>query len=81
MRLSEIENGNLYHVSEINCEIKTKERLSELGLIPGSAIRYVMSAPSGEPRAYLIRGAVIALRSECTNGVTVVPERKRQNER
>ena len=81
MRLSEIENGALYRVSDINCEKKTKERLSELGLIPGSAIRYVMRAPSGEPKAYLIRGAVIALRSECTRGVTVVPERQYKNER
>ena len=75
MKLSDIENGATYRVSEISCEKKTAMRLSELGLIPGSTIRYVMCAPTGEPKAYLIRGAVIALRSECTRNVTVVPER------
>lgn len=75
MKLCDIESGSLYRVSEINCEKRISERLCELGLIPGSTVREVMRAPLGEPKAYLIRGAVIALRNECTSKITVVPER------
>ncbi len=76
MKLCDIENGSVYRVSEINCEKRITERLSELGLIPGSTISQVMTAPLGEPKAYLIRGAVIALRTECTRDITVVPEKR-----
>lgn len=74
MKLCDVENGSVYRVSEINCEERITERLCELGLIPGSTVSQVMCAPLGEPKAYLIRGAVIALRAECTRNITVVPE-------
>lgn len=40
------------------------KRLMDIGLTGGARIEYLFAAPSGEPRAYLIRGAVIALRQE-----------------
>ena len=39
-----------------------KDRLLDLGLTPGSRTRLLFTAPSGDPRAFLVRGAVIALR-------------------
>lgn len=38
------------------------QRLTDLGLIPGTQITCLLDSPAGDPRAYLIRGAVIALR-------------------
>lgn len=38
------------------------ERLTDLGLTAGSAVTCTMQSPLGDPCAYLIRGAVIALR-------------------
>ncbi len=43
---------------------KIIRRLMDLGLTRGARVRCLFAAPSGEPRAYLIRGAVIALRRE-----------------
>lgn len=37
-------------------------RLADLGLTVGSAVTCTMKSPLGDPSAYLIRGAVIALR-------------------
>ncbi len=37
-------------------------RLAELGFIAGTRIECVAKAPLGDPIAYLVRGAVIALR-------------------
>ena len=39
-----------------------KKRLMDIGLIPGTAVECVGESPLGDPRAYLIRGAVIAIR-------------------
>ena len=42
----------------------TRRRLLDLGLTPGVQVSCLYEAPSGNPRAYLIRGAVIALRNQ-----------------
>ncbi|HIS03412.1 MAG TPA: ferrous iron transport protein A [Candidatus Pullichristensenella avicola] len=39
-------------------------RLMDLGFTRGAHVRCLFAAPSGEPRAYRIRGAVVALRRE-----------------
>jgi len=41
-----------------------RRRLMDLGILPGTEIEATMSAPGGEPIAYRIRGALIALRRE-----------------
>lgn len=40
-----------------------RRRLQDIGLIEGTSVQCLMKSPSGDPVAYLIRGAVIALRS------------------
>lgn len=42
----------------------SKQRLLDLGLTPGTNIQCLYEAPSGDPKAYLIRGTVIALRNQ-----------------
>jgi ferrous iron transport protein A len=39
-------------------------RLMELGFLPGHPVRALRSAPSGDPRVYLVEGVEIALRRE-----------------
>lgn len=41
-----------------------RRRLQDIGLVEGTRVKCLMHAPSGDPAAYLIRGAVIALREE-----------------
>ena len=48
------------------------ERLCDLGLTAGSAVTCTMQSPFGDPCAYLIRGAVIALRRTDAAIVTVL---------
>ena len=43
-----------------------RRRLLDIGLVEGTEVECVGKSPGGDPRAYLIRGAVIALRaSDC----------------
>lgn len=39
-----------------------KRRFADLGITPGTLVECVLKAPLGDPSAYKIRGAVIAIR-------------------
>ena len=42
--------------------LDARMRLLELGFVPGTQVRCMHRAPAGSPAAYLVRGAVIAIR-------------------
>lgn len=41
-----------------------RRRMLDLGLVEGTTVEALHKSPSGDPIAYFIRGAVIALRDE-----------------
>lgn len=41
-----------------------RRRMLDLGLVRGTTVEALQRSPSGDPIAYFIRGAVIALRDE-----------------
>lgn len=49
-------------VRKLRLDGAMRRRLLELGLVPGTRAECLLRAPSGSPAAYLVRGAVIALR-------------------
>lgn len=48
-------------------------RLLDLGLTEGTRVCCLLKSPAGDPKAYYIRGALIALRSEDAAFVFVKP--------
>ena len=48
-----------------------KGRLLDLGFVPGSEVRPLYAAPTGDPRAYLVCDTVIALRQRDAATVAV----------
>ena len=48
-----------------------RRRLHEIGLIEGTLVTCLFVSPMGDPTAYLIRGAVIALREDDTSGIVI----------
>lgn len=54
--------GQWGRVAEVATEPAMRRRLLDLGLVPGTAVSCTAVSPAGDPAAYLIRGAVIALR-------------------
>ncbi len=66
-----LEMGETGVVDSITLTAETEERLQSFGLIPGTEIECVMRAPCGEPVAFRVRGAVIALRRRECEGVLV----------
>lgn len=66
MNLFDLEKGQKCLIDKILIKGDIKRRLLDLGLIPKTTVECVGISPSGDPKAFLIRGAVIALRRrEC----------------
>jgi DtxR family Mn-dependent transcriptional regulator len=63
-RLSAVELGQEAEVVGIaqTCRGLQRRRLLDLGLVSGTAVKPEFRSPSGDPTAYRIRGAMIALR-------------------
>lgn len=60
--LSHIAPGNQGRVVWLASEAHMKQRLLDLGFAPDETVACVLQAPHGGMSAYLVRGAVIALR-------------------
>ena len=55
-------------IKELNINGSMRRRLLDIGLIDGTKVECVGKSVLGDPSAFLIRGAVIAIRSEdCKN--------------
>ena len=50
---------------------KGKRRLRDMGLIEGTRISCVLRSPLGDPTAYEVRGALIAIRKEDSESIYV----------
>ena len=61
-RLCALRPGERAVVAALYHEENMARRLKELGFIPGTVVACVGRSPAGDPAAYLVRGAVIALR-------------------
>lgn len=72
--LSSLHEGERCRVKELLIDGKMRSRLSDLGLIEGTSVACLQKSASGDPTAYLIRGAVIALRNEDSSRVIVSPD-------
>lgn len=57
------EEGRVLSISR-RCRGPERRRLLDLGVLPGTVVRAEMRSPNGDPTAYRIRDALIALRAE-----------------
>ena len=71
MNLSDVKIDCFAKVVSINCTPHLKQRLLDLGLIPGTIISPVFSSALGEPIAYEFRGNIIAIRRSEAQLITV----------
>lgn len=63
--------GETGYVEWIESKGSIRRRLLDIGLIPGCKIKCVLKSPSQDPIAYLIRGAIIAIRKEDAKEIIV----------
>lgn len=69
--LKDLKQGQKANVKSILSTGSIRRRLQDIGLIEGTEVECLQKSPAGDPVAYLIRGAVIALRSEDSSNVLI----------
>lgn len=69
--LDKLPLGKAASVKSLISQGQARRRMLDLGIVDGTKIEPLYKSPSGNPVAYLIRGAVIALRSDVSNKIIV----------
>lgn len=69
--LNDMVPGQRAVVSELHSSGSMRRRLLDIGLIKNTAVECLGRSPGGDPSAYLIRGAVIAIRAEDSKDIMV----------
>ena len=62
--LNDLKRGQKGIIARLTVCDDMRRRLQDMGLIEGTVVECVGKSPLGDPTAFLIRGAVIALRNE-----------------
>ena len=60
--LNSINVGEYAEIAELLTAGSMRRRLLDIGLTPDTVVECVGKSPAGDPKAFLIRGAVIAIR-------------------
>ena len=60
-------------VTAVQTTESMRRRFWDIGIAKGTVVRCLYSAPSGDPRAYAVHGAVIAIRDRDAGDVWVAP--------
>ena len=68
--LNHLRIGESAYIKALHTSGAMRRRLLDIGFVPDSAVTCLFSGFSGDPRAYLIKNTVIALR--CEDAETVI---------
>ena len=75
--LSDINIGETACVTRLCVHGSIRRRFQDIGLIEGTKVECVLKSPYGDPSAYEIRGAVIAIRCDDSKNIYVDKENKK----
>ena len=63
--------GESAFVKELNSSGALRRRLLDMGLVEGTRVECLGMSPGGDPKAFLVRGAVLALRAEDCRDIVI----------
>lgn len=72
MLLSDVDLDKEVRVVNIMAEGELRRRFFDLGIINDTVIEPLYTSPFGDPKAYLIRGTIIAIRKEEAKKIQVL---------
>lgn len=62
--LSDMKKGEHMIIGKLETKGRLRQRLLDMGFVPGTKVECALISPFGDPKAYFVRGALIALRRE-----------------
>lgn len=75
-----LEAGEVGEVICLETAGDMRRRFLDLGLVEGTRVECIGKSPAGDPAAYLIRGAVIAIRQRSCEGIVIRRSERRSDE-
>lgn len=69
--LSQLPLNKSGKIEIVECDEGIKRRLLDMGLVRGTNIVPILISPSGDPRAFLVRGTIIAIRKEDSRNIKI----------
>ncbi len=74
MTLDNLNVGEVANVVYIDENANLYQRFIDIGIIKGTKIECVLKSPFNDPKAYLIRGAIIAIRNCDAEKINITKE-------
>lgn len=71
--LNKVELNKSAIIKDVKCKEALKNRIFDLGIIKNSIITPIYKSPFGDPTAYMVKNAVIALRYKDCQDIVVTP--------
>lgn len=71
MTLDRLNDGDRVVVKSLCVKNDMRRRLRDIGVVEGAIIERICGSPFGDPVAFIIKGAVIALRNEVSEEIVV----------
>lgn len=71
IKLKDLKVGQKAVVEKLDVDDSIRRRMLDIGLITGSKVECIMKSPLGDPIAYMIKGAIIAIRKEDSEKIFV----------
>ena len=62
-KLNQLNLNEMAVINKIETQGDMRRRLLDIGLVENTKVKCVCISPQGDPKAYLIRGSVIAIRN------------------
>ena len=72
--LCDIKKDEVFVIGRIETSKNLRQRLLDIGFVPGTKVKCVRISPFGDPKAFFIRGTVIALRNCDSKNILGVKE-------
>ncbi|HEX3054401.1 MAG TPA: FeoA family protein [Aggregatilineaceae bacterium] len=69
--LADLEPGQTGTVVQLHSSGPNRRRLMDLGLVPGTVVTAEFNSPMGDPVAYRVRGALVALRTDQAHEIDI----------
>ncbi len=69
--MSNMKNGETGTVVCQKSPENIRRRLQDIGIIEGAKVRCVCQSPLGDPKAYCVRGAVVAIRAKDSSDIII----------
>lgn len=63
--------GKSGEIIDIKGDYKVKQKLYDLGLIPGTTIQFIRTAPLGDPISIKVRGFTLGIRRDIAENIII----------